>query len=123
MAQIDELKENLRWLENEVDSIKRDQAALERSAPFDLRKMFPVGLFLLFLGISFAFSAYQGVQYQLNIVLVFLSTLFAICLILVGIRLTRIGYKFNRTARRSERIFSKAEKLKERLENEIAKGQ
>jgi hypothetical protein len=120
---LDELKENLRWIDDEIESIKREQAALERSAPFDLRKMFPVGLFLLGLGISFVFTAYQGVQYQLNIVLVFLSALFAVCLIYVGANLTRIGYKFNRTVRRGERIFAKAEKIRERLENEIAKEQ
>ena len=123
MSQLDELKENLRWIEDEIDSIKREQSSIERSAPFDLRKMFPVGLFLLFLGISFAVSAYQGVQYQLNVFFVFLSALFAVCLIYVGARLTKIGYKFNRTARRSERIFAKAEKIKKRLENEIAKEQ
>lgn len=120
---LDELKENLRWLEDEVESIKREQSTIERSAPFDLRKMLPVGLFLLFLGIAFAFSAYQGVQNQFNFALVFLSALFAVCLIYVGARLTKIGYKYNRTARRSERIFAKAERLKERLESEIAKEQ
>ena len=123
MPELNEIKDDLRWIEEETEAIKREQEYVERSAPFDIKKMFRVGLFFLFLGLCFAFVAFQGIFYQLNIFLNFITGLLAICLIYVGARLTKIGYKYNNVVRKGERVFKKAERIKNKLEQRIADKQ
>ena len=120
---INEIKENLRFIEDETESVKRDIEETKRMSPIDQPKILPVGLIMLFAGILFAFAAFYSIPFQLGIFLYLVNGLLACGLIYFGAKIAKLGYKFNRIIKRNERIVRKSERLKEELERMLAERQ
>lgn len=126
MLQIDEInevKENLRFIEDEIENIKREQIYIENISPIETKNILSVGIFLLFMGFSFICSTYFGISFQMNIILNAFTSLLALIFILAGVKLTKIGIKSKRISRRTKEIVGRAEKIKKRLEDQISKEQ
>lgn len=126
MLQIDEInevKENLRFIEDEIANIKREQIYIEDISPFETKKFLPVGIFLFFTAFSFVCSTCFGIFFQMNIILNAFMSLLALICIFAGVKLTKIGIKSKRISRRTQEIVGKAEEIKKRLEEQISKEQ
>ncbi len=120
---INEIKENLRFIEDETESVKRDIEETKRMSPIDQPKILPVGLIMLSAGILFAVAAFYSIPFQLGIFLFLVNGILAVGLIYFGAKITKLGYKFNRIIKRNERIVRKSERLKEELERLLAEKQ
>lgn len=120
---INEIKESLRFIEDETESVKRDIEETKRMSPIDQPKILLVGLILLSLGIMFAVVAFYSISHQLGGFLFLVNGILAFGLIYVGAIIAKLGYKFNRIIKRNERIVRKSERLKEELERMLTEKQ
>lgn len=121
--EINQIKENIRFIEDETDSIRRDIEQVKRMSPIEEAKILPIGTFLLFLGSLFALGAYWSLFHHFGGIIFCLNVILAIILFYFGAKITRLGWKFKRMTKRTQIILTKAEKYKEELEKLIAEKQ
>jgi hypothetical protein len=123
IEEINELKESLRFIDDGIESLKREAEEIKRMSPIEVSKYLPFGAFLLALGLLFAVGAYWTFFNQSGGLLFGLNLLLSAALIYVGTKLTRIGLKYKTMEIKMQRIILKAEKCRTRLEQEIAERQ
>ncbi len=119
--EINEIKKDLLFIDDEIENIQRQQIYIERISPIDIKIITPVGIFLLLLGFSFAVSTYFGIVFGSSGILIVITAILAVIFIYAGAKLARIGIKSKRISKRTEEIVQRAEEIRERLEKRISK--
>ena len=121
--EINQIKEHLRFIEDETESVKRSVEELKRISPIEESKILPIGLTLLSLGFLFAYAAFWLVSHQFGGFLLLVNGILAFGSIYFGTKIIRFGFKFKQIIKKNDRILQKPEKLKEDLERQLAEKQ
>lgn len=120
---VNEIKEDLLFIDKEIEGIKLDLAEIKQISPIEESKLLPIGIFLLLLGSLFAFGAYWSLFKDFGGFLFGLNLLLTIPSIYFGSTITRLGLKIKRMKKRTQIVLNKAEIYKEELEKLIAEKQ
>lgn len=121
--EINQIKEHLRFIEDETESVKRSVEELKRISPIEESRILPIGIILLLLGFLFACAAFWSISHQFGGILFLVNAVLAFVSIYFGAKITKFGFKFKQIIRKNDRILQKAEKLKEELERQLAEKQ
>ncbi|HRH45673.1 MAG TPA: hypothetical protein PKY82_28795 [Pyrinomonadaceae bacterium] len=121
--EINQIKEHLRFIEDETESVKRSVEELKRISPIEESKILPIGITLLLLGFIFACVAFWSISHQFGGFLLLVNGILAFGSIYFGTKIIRFGFKFKQIIRKNDHILQKAEKLKEELEQQLAEKQ
>lgn len=119
-ANVNDLKEALRYVEQETENLTRYLTESKRLSTVEPTKIFPFGLFILLLGVVLTFLTYWLYAHQYNVFVFSLSLVFAVISLYEGIKLSLFGLKLQRIDRQVKIALQNAREYKKELEQKIA---